>query len=487
LAGVSVAIFSILLEANLSFFLRQRIPQLRNRGGRRPSPKPRIVWIAYGVSTMIFVVGTAIASSAPEPPNATSVAQIPTPTSILLVTDTPSPSPSPEPTITVTPKPTLTSTSSPTPTPAIFPLPSISIIASGVEMPGYSKQSIIVRNSQGRLTLFLRNPDGQLGYIESSDNAVTWSELTYFDQILPPGGPQLSAAIDSADQIHVVWGRGPEAGDAKYGLLDNGTWVITSTVGTGVFARDIAVDTANHPHIVWTNIDLFHVTYNGEKWIGPEKLVRGAWHPDIQINNSNDLYLFMNSASFYPTTGVAVYEMDNTGSRWNEPLQLSSSPFWSGGAAAAIDAAGDIYLVWIGASSESGGQDQVFFSRFVGGVWQTPFPIGDLNTSAGSTGAESPAIAFDANNILYVFWRGLDDTNRPVIFARALATENSNVTRVTWGWSPIIELDDPNASNVWWPSVANMYFKNRMVGVDVVWSANVGKDAVIEYSHVIYP
>lgn len=120
LAGVSVAIFSILLEANLSFFLRQRIPQLRNRGGRRPSPKPRIVWIAYGVSTMIFVVGTAIASSAPEPPNATSVAQIPTPTSILLVTDTPSPSPSPEPTITMTPKPTLTSTSSPTPTPAIF-------------------------------------------------------------------------------------------------------------------------------------------------------------------------------------------------------------------------------------------------------------------------------------------------------------------------------------------------------------------------------
>jgi hypothetical protein len=262
---------------------------------------------------------------------------------------------------------------------------------------------------------------------------------------------------------------------------------MTDTVGTGAFARDIAVDSANHPHIVWTNVDLFHTTYTGQKWVGPSKAVSGAWHPDIQIDVNDDLWLFMNSGGFYATPGVSVYVMNNIGGQWNKPLKISKSPFWSGAAAAAFDSRGDIYLVWIGAPSKDGGSDQVFYTRYIGGEWQDPFPIGDVNWAATSTGQESPAVAFDANNVFYVFWRGLNKKNRPVIFARALATENSQVTKVTWGWSPIIELDDRNASDVWWPSVADVKPKNRAIGVDVVWRSTVGKNAVIEYSYVMYP
>jgi hypothetical protein len=125
-----------------------------------------------------------------------------------------------------------------------------------------------------------------------------------------------------------------------------------------------------------------------------------------------------------------------------------------------------------------------------GGVYSH---LGDLSSSllrgecSDSTGQESPAVAFDVNDVLYVFWRGLNEKNRPVIFARAFATENSKVTQVTSGWSRPVELDDPNASNLWWPSVADVKPRSRVVGVDVVWEATIGKQSVIEYSHVTYP
>ena len=196
--------------------------------------------------------------------------------------------------------------------------------------------------------------------------------------------------------------------------------------------------------------------------------------------------IFANDASFYPTPGISIYALDNINVKWNIE-KVSTSPFWSGGAAAAIDSSGNIYLVWIGSSTQAGGADEVFFSRYVDGEWQTPFQIGELNSSAGSTGQESPSIAFDQNDVLYVFWRGLNNKNRPVIFSRAYASEISKVTTVTSGWSPIIELDNRNASDVWWPSVADMCLSNRVIGVDVVWAATVGTDRVIEFSHVVYP
>lgn len=368
-----------------------------------------------------------------------------------------------------------------------FPHPLIAEVNKGVNLPGYGKQASFVRDSKGKLTLFIRNPAGDLAYIQSSDSGKTWGSATIFDNIPPPGGPGLAAAVDSEDRIHVVWGRAPDPGDAKYGRLDNGTWVMTDTIGTGVFARDIAVDSANHPHVVWSNVDIFHTTYDGKKWIEPEDVGQGLWHPDIQINATNDIFLFTNDGKFYPTPGGSVYEVEYLGKEWKPAVKLSNSPFWSGGAAAAIDSRGDIYVVWIGATSKGGGLDQVFFSRHIDGTWEPPFPIGNVNTSAGSTGQESPSVAFDKNDVLYVFWRGLNNKDRPVIFVRALATENSGFAKDKQGWSPIFELDVPSASDVWWPSVADVRDNNRISGVDVVWSATVNKESVIEYSHVTYP
>ncbi len=365
----------------------------------------------------------------------------------------------------------------------MFPTPTIKETIKG-SLPGYSKQSAMVRASDGRFTLFAGLGDGKLGFLDSTDGGMTWSTPIVFDTI--PDGPQLAAAIDSADRVHIIWGLW-KAGVVHYGLLDNRKFVMTDTVGAGAFGLNIAVDSANHPHLVWTNLDLFHTTFDGFKWIGPKRVVQGGWHADIKINKDDDIFLFCNDGIFWPTPGANVYDINNVGGRWNHPVKVSSSPFWSGGAAAAIDASGDIYLTWSSATATNGGNSDIYFSRFVDGAWQSPLPIGNAGYGVTEVGQESPAVAIDANNVFYVFWRGYNDKKRPVIFARAVAPENSKVTRVTTGWSPIIQIDDRDASDIWWPSLADVRPKNRVVGVDLVWTATVGKDSVIDYAHVTYP
>lgn len=465
IAGVVSAIIGNELAKNVIYWLSRR--------GRPPANRPLLVWIIFFSTTTITIFFGALAANAPASPKNVD--------NILVATVTPNPATS----IPVT----LTNTPIATTTPVLFRVPEIRPIIKGLDSVGYSKQSSLVRDSQGQLTLFVRDSEGNLGFLQSSDSAVTWSEPTYFYQMLPPGGPSASAAIDSADQIHVVWGRGPEPSDVHYGLLIDQTWnMFDAIVGTGSFARDIAVDSANHPHIVWSGIGISRTSYNGTNWLQPPEQVSPAgWHPDIQIDAKDKILLFFNDAQFYATPGVSVYEQDNIPGHWNKPVKLSDSPFWSGGAAAALDSEGNIYVTWIGTTTEGGGIDQVFFSRFIGGVWQPPFPVGNVNTSAGSTGQESPAVAFDSNDVFYVFWRGLNSDNHPVIFARALVTDASKVDNVTQGWSPEIELLARSASNAGWPSVADVWREYRQVGVDLVWPATVGKDVIMEYAHFQYP
>lgn len=66
IGSLLVVVFSIILENNIGYFLRGLFPQLRNSRGRKPSPKPKILWFFYTVFTLIVILGTAIASSAPE-------------------------------------------------------------------------------------------------------------------------------------------------------------------------------------------------------------------------------------------------------------------------------------------------------------------------------------------------------------------------------------------------------------------------------------
>ncbi len=66
IATVSFAIFSIVLETNLSYLVRKVFPQLRREGGRPPTKKPFILWMLFTISAAVLIIGTALASALPE-------------------------------------------------------------------------------------------------------------------------------------------------------------------------------------------------------------------------------------------------------------------------------------------------------------------------------------------------------------------------------------------------------------------------------------
>jgi len=78
ISGVSFTILAIVLESNLRFYVKRIFPKLRQKGGRPPSDQPIILWIIFWCSMAISIMGTAIASVAPE--IEISVSEVPYPT-----------------------------------------------------------------------------------------------------------------------------------------------------------------------------------------------------------------------------------------------------------------------------------------------------------------------------------------------------------------------------------------------------------------------
>jgi hypothetical protein len=446
--GVLTYVFYIVYDL-LKTSLLEKIKNIAHLPSNHPkiAKKPLILWIVFFATIIFWIAGSVIVTLAPIAPIKVSKNEI-----------------------------------------AInINVPTIVTAITNYEPSGYSKHSSIVRDSKGKITAFIRNSNGDLGFITSIDNGKNWSLPIIFNRISPAGGQEVSAAIDSTDRIHIVWGKAPDASDLHYGVIEDNKLLNNDVLAYGTYARDISVDSANHPHIVWSNIDIFQIAYTGQKWEDPQDILEAGWHPDIQINPTDDIFVFANTGDFYPSQDVKVFEVNNLGNHWNEPALRSDSKFWSGGAAATIDDSGNIYLTWIASTTLSGGKDQVFFSMNIGGNWSNPIFVGDVNTSAGSTGAESPAIGIDKNNVVYILWRGLNEKNRPVIFSRAFVAPSAKLDNITSGWSKTLTIDDRNASDVWWPSVGNTTYLNRGVGIDVIYKAQIGTNIATDYTHIAFP
>ncbi|MBN8592773.1 MAG: hypothetical protein J0M33_13500 [Anaerolineae bacterium] len=372
-------------------------------------------------------------------------------------------------TATLTPSPTLTVTPSPAPP----PIPVFRRVIDNYDTAGYSKQTPLLRDSEGNFTLFIRNNlTGQLAVIFSSNAGLNWSQPLDIDTILPQ--PHVSAAIDRSNQIHFVWGVVPDPGDLNYGLIRDGELIERETLGSGVFARDIAIDSANRPHVVWTATDVQYMRFDGTRWLTPESVGTGMWHPDIQLDAQDNVYIFGNTAQFFPESSVQTAVFNNSQRTWGLDI-LSNSQFWSAGAAAMIDSTGNIDVFWFGVNSIQGGDNFLYFTRNVKGIWQAPFQLDFVYTTTGTTGQESPAVGIDANDIVYVVWRGFNDRSRPVIYARCFIPNN--------GWLPRITLDDRAAVDVGWPAIADTREEYRVSGVDIVWPILTGTMTVINLTH----
>jgi hypothetical protein len=286
--------------------------------------------------------------------------------------------------------------------------------------------------------LHLVYKDGPAGDIEvyykkSMDGGTTWTgtkRLTWnADNSFNP-----FIAIDSSDDIHVVWS---DKSFATYHELchkkstDGGTtWTATKrltwTAGISNHPK-IAIDTNDHIHLVWEEyISSNHEIYfkkstdGGDTWTGTKRL---SWAPDlsrdpvIAVDSSNGiLILWWEDTNL--KDNIFFRKSTDSGTNWEATKKLtwndrSSRPF------IAIDYSGHIHIVW----NQSFTNTEVTYKKSTdgGNSW-----AGTKRLTWNSGSSRDPILVIDTSNRLHLIWN--DDT--PGNFE--IYHKKSNIGGTTW-------------------------------------------------------
>jgi len=126
----------------------------------------------------------------------------------------------------------------------------------------------------------------------------------------------------------------------------------------------------------------------------------GAAAPQIGLDPKGNIYIVWSDNSSGNYASFFTHSTDGGGS-FSAPLLISNPGATSaGGVRIAVDASGNINLVW---ADNSPGYNAIFFSRSAGGGTSFSSPI---NISNNSLGAGSPGIGLDSQGNIYVVWEG---------------------------------------------------------------------------------
>jgi len=223
---------------------------------------------------------------------------------------------------------------------------------------GSVNERCLVRDSQGILWCCYQNkavtyPSTFLAH--SDDDGVTWvSEL-----ISQAGVNQITAvamAIDSTDDLHIVYYHAADTGDVFYTRYRPGVGFISSLTldASGIYINCVAVDSEDNVHVVYA---------------------QGQW-------NSYSLKHRMWSSAL---------------STWTAVQTVSGGISRSYDAVIAVDSNNWLHAIW---TTLSGGTTVRYNKRSPGatGVW------GTYETIASGSSVGTPSIAVDASNVIHIVW-----------------------------------------------------------------------------------
>ena len=220
-------------------------------------------------------------------------------------------------------------------------------------------------------------------------------------------------AVDSNNHPHVVW-TGYRGENYIYYSADLGagwqTWpTLLSTTSHDNYDPRIAVDPGGGSHVVWYGYDentgkqeIFYSTDAGGSWSEPDIL-------STTSNNNYNLQIALDPAgiahvvwygNFVDGDEQEIFYSTNAGGSWSEPDILSTTSNNNYSPQIALDPAGIAHVVWYG-NFVGGGEQEVFYSINAGGSWSAPDTL-----STTSNNNYNPQIALDPAGIAHVVWYG---------------------------------------------------------------------------------
>jgi hypothetical protein len=313
--------------------------------------------------------------------------------------------------------------------------------------------------------------NSEILYKKSTNGGLTWStkKLTWNSV----GNSAPAIAIDSADHIHVVWG-GMKPGNFEIfhkKSTDGGTsWATKRLTWSSGFSWHpaIAVDSSDNVHLVWFddssgNDEIYYKksTNGGASWITKRLLWNSdsSWYPAMTIDPNDNIHVVWEDST--PGNWEILYKKStNGGVSWTS-RRLTWNSNYSSKAAIAADSVNHIYVVWVDGTPMN---PEIFYKKSTdgGSSWTTK----RLTWSSGSS--RYPDIAIDSNNWIHVVWDDRTPGNPEIYYKRSTNGGAGWTTqRLTWksgeSFYAAIALDFSDNIHVVWndenPGNFEIYYK----------------------------
>jgi len=277
----------------------------------------------------------------------------------------------------------------------------------------------IAIDSDGNLhCVYVKSVDtfNQIFHAKSTDNGENWTETQLSSGSYYPTHPSL--AIDSNDNLHVVW-EGQWTNSTTYYQIyytkfSSGSWSTQAAITSGNYSNGspaIAIDSSDNIHVV------FHGPYSGESY-------------------SQIRYLKYSSGS------------------WSAVANITSDHYMRYDPSIAIDSNDNLHVVWEGKSSYYTASYNIYYSKYSAGAWSAATNI----TADNNYQHVNPCIAITPNDYLHVVWEENNATYQSVyqIFYR----------RFTNSWETAVNL---TSDNTYYQYNANISVDTKSNSIYVIW------------------
>ena len=308
-----------------------------------------------------------------------------------------------------------------------------------------------------------RLPDGSWSTPESvfhSPNASTARDL----------------ALDSSQTLHLVW---TETDGIYYArLTPDGQWPTPAEISNGTGGSDphLAVHSSGLPHVIWQfDQEIYHATQSGSgQWSDPSNVSRSqgiySSHPRIVMDSNGTAHAVWSESDF-----DVYYAERSPGGIWSDPERISGVTAWSSRAPElTVDVDDNLHAVWY--DGFGGGEDyraDVWYStRPSGGTWGSPVEISDADQIAWF-----PHIAAASYGTVHVAWWDQSAGSSGIYYA-------SRPSGGAWPRPHLVDfgnryvrrllVDGDGVVHLFWNDYAELFYATRSLGG--TWSDTVVLD-----------
>ena len=287
----------------------------------------------------------------------------------------------------------------------------------------------LARTSDGTLCALytkLVGEDTQIWFRTSSDGGGTWGGDV---QLTPDSTSNQypALAVDSQDNVHVVYKTETGGAQVWYLARIGGTWQTTpERISDASYASSrpmVAVDALDQVHVVWeasgagTVTQIWWRTYQGGAWQSQVRLSSLAEQDNeyqqaasVAADGNGGLHcVWHGNADGY--TGAQIWYRGYQSGVWREPVRISTGEGMEDYAQAcptlAVEGDGTVHAAWEGCADGYTSEVQIWYagSPGSGATWTAPVRVSTASGMEAVTQRFASA-ALDAEGRLHVFWDG---------------------------------------------------------------------------------